>query len=63
MLQITIQTKNFAKAWLAEGALASTKATVAKTTQLKRLNFAFFKLCRDYSGSLKMPNLGEFSWN
>ena len=36
-------------------------ATAAKTSLLK-WNKRVFKLCRVYSNSLKMSNVGKFSW-
>ena len=43
--------------------LASTMATAAKNVTFK-VNFPFFlNICRVYSNSLKMSNVGEFPWS
>ena len=47
----------------AQGALASTTATAAKTSVLKCMNSRFFNLCRVYSNLLKMASVGEFPWS
>ena len=50
--------------WQYKGLLASTTATVAKTSLLKWIGvFFFFKLWHVYSSSLKMSNAGKFPWS
>lgn len=52
--------KEYTQRTLANELLTTTAAREVKTLQLK--DFEFFKLCPNYSDSLRMSHIGEIPW-